>query len=175
MQRGREARLDRLVGRLPRPECAAAKHRVGLRAWVRIGDIVRSGLAAMGIDPGRAVRLRVADEAAAALAAIPDSDKLRRADRKLLAAEPGRQEDADRVYEKLGRLADRYRRGDLPDPDPAHASPAELFAWCIARSPPKQSERHAASSPRRKRGASIGDNAAALPSSPDSIHGSHRE
>ncbi len=82
-----------------------------------------------GIDPARAVMLLVADEAAAELAAIPDTLELERADAAATAADGDRDGDS-RFLAKMHDLVRRYREGD--ECDPARASLAELHAWCLA-------------------------------------------
>jgi hypothetical protein len=127
MPRGREVRLRRLVQRAAADERAALEGRERLRARAAIGAAVRTWLTQAGIEAARAEMLRLADEAAAEPAAA--------------AAEPGERASPQgdlarldpRLGEETGRLVARYRHGDVPDPDPAHASLAELFAWCLAR------------------------------------------
>jgi hypothetical protein len=134
MQRGRERRLGRALTRVCRPDREAAEHRGALRARAAIGEAVRWWLEEMGFDPARAVMLRVADEAAAELVAMCNTQELRKYDRKLPQhhgdAPP---DDGGWLDEPTRRLAERYRSGALPEPDLAQASLAELFAWCMAR------------------------------------------
>jgi len=58
----------------------AAHHRESLRAFVEICETIREMLLLMGLDPTLAVSLRHGKEAAAELAAIPDTEALRAAD-----------------------------------------------------------------------------------------------
>jgi len=84
-----------------------------------------------GIDPARAVMLLVADEAAAELAAIPDTPELEQADAAVVARAADSDPDAlSRFQAKMHNLVRRYREGD--EFDPARASLAELHAWCLA-------------------------------------------
>lgn len=135
MRRSLKARLDRRVARVTWADEVARHQRCAWRVLAATGAAVRWWLVQMGVDPARAVMLRVADEAAAALAALPDSAALRQADGEEppanalphghLALDPA-----------TARLVARYQSGELPDPDPAQASLAELFAWCLARNAP---------------------------------------
>jgi len=134
MHRGREGRLGRALTRVHGVDRAAAEHRGALRARAAIGEAVRWSLAQLGIDPARAVMLRVADDAAAELAAMCNTQELRRADRQAPQHDGAALPDDDGWLDRdTSRLIARYRTGELPDPDPARASLAELFAWCIAR------------------------------------------
>src|SRR5260370_30400092 len=134
MHRGREGRLHRALTRGSRADRAEAEHGGALRARTAIGEAVRWYLAQMGIDPARAVMLRVADEAAAELAAMCDTQELREADREASEHDDDAPQDDDAwLDEATRRLVERYRSGVLPEPDPARATLAELFAWCIAR------------------------------------------
>ena len=86
----------------------------------------------MGIDPGRAVALRSGEEAAAELAAIPDSPDLKAADEAIVTANYSNADD--RLCEftaKIERIAEQYRGGQR-QLDLANASPAELLAFCVA-------------------------------------------
>ena len=58
----------------------AAGHRNDLRCRVKVCNLIREGFLLMGLDPALAERLRIGEEAAAELAAIPDSEALRTAD-----------------------------------------------------------------------------------------------
>jgi len=134
MHRGREARIGQALTRVSRPDREAAEHRAALRALAAIGEVVRWSLAQLGIDPARAVMLRVADDAAAELAAMCDTQELRLADRRASQHDGDVPPDDDAwLDEPTRRLVERYRGGVLPEPDLAQASLAELFAWCIER------------------------------------------
>jgi hypothetical protein len=56
------------------------------RAEAAIGAVIRSALARAGVDATQATRLSLADEAAAALAPLPDTPELERADGDSTAA-----------------------------------------------------------------------------------------
>ena len=90
----------------------------------------------MGIDPALAVSLQRGDEAAAELAAIPDSEALKRADDEMARIEIARTGAAEQTREasecrsKWTQMAARFHDGSQPDF--AHASPAQLLAYCIA-------------------------------------------
>ena len=131
MHRGREVRLGRLAARGRHAELSAAHYRCALRARATIGAVVRDCLMHAGIDPARAVMLLVADEAAAELAAIPDTPELEREDAAVTAGAADNDPDGDsRFLAKMHDLVRRYREGD--ECDPARASLAELHAWCLA-------------------------------------------
>jgi hypothetical protein len=85
----------------------------------------------MGLDPAVAVMLRVGDEAAAELAAIPDSDALRTADEAITHTHQGdNSEGVARVEATIEQMAEQYLDGSQPDF--ANTSVAELFAFCVA-------------------------------------------
>jgi len=130
VHRGREVRLGRLAAPARHAEISAAHHRSALRARAAIGAAVRDCLMHAGIDPARAVMLLVADEAAAELAAIPDTPELERADAAVTAGAADSDPDAvSRFQANMHDLVRRYREGD--EFDPARASLAELHAWCL--------------------------------------------
>jgi hypothetical protein len=86
----------------------------------------------MGIDPGRAVALRREEEAAAELAAIPDSPDLKAADEAIVTAGYSNADDQScGLKTEIERIAERYRGGQH-QLDLANASPAELLAFCVA-------------------------------------------
>ena len=85
----------------------------------------------MGLDPVLAISLRRGDEAAAKLAAIPDSEALEMADAEITRAEAGdRTGESIELRSKMRRMAATYHDGSQPDF--AQASPASLLAYCIA-------------------------------------------
>jgi hypothetical protein len=99
-----------------------------------MGAVIRSALARAGLDAAQATRLCLADEAAAALAALSAAPGLERADDDgPAAAEVGDRAQADVFSSKILALARRF--AGAPPPDFAKASFAELYAWSIARSP----------------------------------------
>lgn len=127
MHWGREARLDGLVQRFTYVDEAERERRETLRTRVAVGAFLRWALEQLGVDPASAVNLRVADEAAAELTALGEpADPPPYQEQALPDREPGLDDDTV-------RLVARYRDGTLSTPDPARASLAELFAWCIAR------------------------------------------
>ena len=96
-----------------------------------MGAVIRSALTRAGVDAAQATRLCLADEAAAALAALSDAP------------------EADSYSAAVGEVRDRAR-GDVftakilalaqgfagaPPPDFAKASFAELYAWSLAQPP----------------------------------------
>ena len=97
-----------------------------------MGVVIRSALARAGVDAAGATRLCLADEAAAALVAIPDTPELQRADGSGTAA-PNTNDRApvDALAPKI--LAQARGFADGQRPDFAKASFAELFAWSLAR------------------------------------------
>lgn len=85
----------------------------------------------MRIDLELAVSLRRGEEAAAELAAIPDTATLQAADAAIMRADHGTGGDGARqVRAKIVRMAEQYRDGRRPDF--AHQSMAELFAFVVA-------------------------------------------
>jgi hypothetical protein len=110
----------------------AADHRRVLRALVEMHQIIRERLRVLGTDPALAETLRRGEEAAAELAAIPDTPELERADEAILRAKCSNSDDgAHHVREKIARMAELYRSGQHRI-DFAEASPFELLAFCIA-------------------------------------------
>ena len=85
----------------------------------------------MGLDPALAVRLRVGEEAAAKLAAIPDSEALRTADEALTHSDLDDDGEARSTFvAKIERLVAIFREG--VQPNFASDSVAQLYAFCIA-------------------------------------------
>ena len=84
MPRPLDIRLDQAEGR--RTAGAAERGSAAIRrghiwrAEAAMGTVIRSALARAGIDAAQATRLCLADEAAAALAALSDTPELERAD-----------------------------------------------------------------------------------------------
>ena len=102
------------------------------RAEAAMGTVIRSALARAGVDAAQATRLRLADEAAAALAALSDTPELQRVD----SDGPAAAEDQDRVrgddFEpKIRAMARSF--ADAPPTDFAKASFAELL--CLVARP----------------------------------------
>ena len=97
-----------------------------------MGAVILNALAGAGCDPAQATRLCLADQAAEALIALPDTPKLQHADINGLAApEAQNQEQGDAFADKILSLARGF--AGAPPPDFANASFAELFAWSIAQ------------------------------------------
>jgi hypothetical protein len=110
----------------------AAHRRQSLRRCVKWCGLIRERFRVMGIDPGRAVALRREEEAAAELAAIPDSPHLKAADEAIVTADYSKADDRSCEFKaKIERVAERYRGGQH-QLDLANASPAELLAFCVA-------------------------------------------
>ena len=89
----------------------------------------------MGLDPSVAVRLQLGEEAAAELAAIPDSEALRTFDEAVTRSNledvgDARSRDADKIDRMAVRMAADIRGGIQPDL--AKASLAELLTYCVA-------------------------------------------
>jgi hypothetical protein len=86
----------------------------------------------MGIDPALAVALRRGEEAAAELAAIPDTPELCAADEAIVRPESSHRDGkVYRARAKIEQIAIQYRDGQHRL-DLANASPAELLAFCVA-------------------------------------------
>jgi len=86
----------------------AASNRRLLRARTAICEFIREQFLLMGLDPALAVSLRVGKEAAAKLAAIPDTEALRTADEALTHSDLDDDGDAvGFVVEKLARMVAR--------------------------------------------------------------------
>jgi hypothetical protein len=138
MPRPLDTRLDRVEGKRVAVAAelgsAATRRRRLWRAEAAIGQVIRDALARAGVDAAGATRLCLADQAAAFLAALPDTPQLRRANGNAAAA--AAVADGDRA------LGDAFApkilamiRGfaSQPPPDFANASFAELFAWSLAQ------------------------------------------
>jgi hypothetical protein len=136
MPRPLDTRLDRVEAKkmaVAAKRCSAAHRSCGIwRAEAAMGAVIRGALARAGVDPAAATRLCLADEAAAALVALPDTPKLPRADDN--AAAPGNAHDgapvdgfAPKILAMTGRFADGKPL------DFANVSFAELFAWSLVQ------------------------------------------
>ena len=131
-----DTRLDRVEGRrmaaaAERGSEAIRRRRIW-RAEAAMGAVIRSALARAGVDAARATRLCLADEAAAAIVAIPDTRELQRADGNgAAAANPNDRAPADTFAPKILAQARGFAGGHPPDF--ANASFAELFAWSLAQ------------------------------------------
>ena len=101
-----------------------------------MGAVIRSALARAGVDAAQATCLCLADEAEAALQALPDTLELQRSDCENPAAVLAQDRVLGDVFErKIMALARGF--AGAPPPDFAKASFAELFAWALAQSPPE--------------------------------------
>ena len=132
-----ENRLGHLEGRrsaaVGQQSAAAARERHLLRARAALGGVIREALARAGVDAADATRLALADEAAATLAAIPDTAQLRDADAEVVAvtANPNDRARADEFAPKIIAMTRRF--ADAAPLDFARASFAELLAWSLAQ------------------------------------------
>lgn len=112
---------------------AAVRRRRVWRAEAAMGVVIRDALTRAGVDLAAASRLSLADDAAAALAAIPDTPQLQRADAKDAAAANSYDKTRAAAFApKILAMAQRF--AGAPPPDFANASFAELFAWSLAQS-----------------------------------------
>ena len=136
---------------------AAAEH--GLEAIDRrrmwrveaaMGAVIRDAMARAGIDAAIARRLRLADEAAAALTAIPDTPELRHADARNDASAHGYGVRGDAFMPKILAMAQRFTDG--LSPDFANASFAELFAWSLTQYSERRPQAPAQPSPISEEG-----------------------
>jgi hypothetical protein len=111
-----------------------AERRSLLRAEAAMAGVIRAALVLAGADATTCRALRMAEAAAAELAAIPDTPSLRRTDNRLLAADTGETSgaEADAFDAKMSDLVSRYRNGRLDPPDFASDSMANVLAWSIA-------------------------------------------
>ena len=129
------ARLEINAATTPWADRHAAHHRNTRRALVEICEMIREQLALMGFDPALAVSLQRGEQAAVELAAIPDSETLRAADAAITRSD---QHDdgatATIIAAQVAPMATHFRDGS--EPDLAHASLAELFAFCFPQGEP---------------------------------------
>ena len=129
-----EKRLEQVEGRrssAARTQSAAAtRQRRLLRAEAALGEIIREALVRAGVDAADAARLALSDEAAAALAAIPDTRQLQRADAAVQAS-PNDRVRADAFAPKIIAMTQRFAGG--APLDFADASFAQLLAWSFAQ------------------------------------------
>src|SRR5438132_11257184 len=140
-------RLARLAMPLVLARRDAVDGRESLRNRVAFFEQLGALLLIEQIDPESTCLMDRLRETEAALAAIPDTPELRRADEEYLARVDTRWVDAEwrrgRRYRpppreektfagEVQRLIGRYRT-DVTDKDLAEASPIELLAWCLSR------------------------------------------
>jgi hypothetical protein len=128
----RIARAEISAPAIPWVDRQAAHHRQSLRTCVKWCELIRERFRVMGIDPGRAVALRSGEEAAAELAAIPDSPDLKAADEAIVTTDYSNADGRNAEFEaKIEQIAQQYRGGQH-QLNLANASPAELLAFCVA-------------------------------------------
>jgi hypothetical protein len=146
IRRADRARLARLAGPRLREAHDAVEDRAKLRNKLRFFRRVALLLAVAEVEPESTCIARRLHEAEAALAAIPDTPELAKADEAYLACldtrsiddwqttpryRPPRRVEGP-VKSAIERLMTRYRT-DLTDIDLATHSPVELFAWCLSQ------------------------------------------
>jgi len=108
-----------------------ARHRQDLRAMVLTCELIRERFLLMGLDPALAVSLQHGEEAAAELAAIPDTEPLRSADEAITHKHSNDcGEVRSKVEAQIQRIAANMCEGFQPDF--ANASLVELLAFCVA-------------------------------------------
>jgi len=127
----RLARAEITASAVHPADLQAASHRQSLRVRATIYEFIRERFLLMGLDPALAVSLRWGEEAAAKLAAIPDTEALRTADEAFTHSDLDDDGEAvSFVVEKIERMVAIYREG--VQPNFASVSVAELWAYCIA-------------------------------------------
>ncbi len=132
MSRPLDTRIDRVEGRMAADaEPGSAAIRPTLRAEAAMGAVIRNALARAGVDAAGATRLSFADEAAAALAAIPHMAELQREDANAAPLANYDRAGENDFESKILAMARRFAGGQRPDF--ANASFAELFAWSLAQ------------------------------------------
>jgi hypothetical protein len=139
-------RLAALADPCLREERYAVEERVALRRRLRFFGRVAILLAVEEVDPESTCIADRYREAKAALAAIPDTPELEKADAAYLARSDGRwSEDRqprprypppprvdEPIRSAIERLMRRYRT-DLRDSDLTKMSAFELYTWCLSR------------------------------------------
>jgi hypothetical protein len=138
MPRPLDIRLDQAEGRRTAAAAergsAAIRQRAVWRAEAAMGAVIRDALARAGVDAAQATRLCLADEAAAALIALPDTPELQRADSNGPAAVQAHNRGRGNALKpKILAMAQSF--AGAPPPNFANASFAELFAWSLAQLP----------------------------------------
>ena len=146
IRRADRTRLARLAGPRVWAERHAVEDRAKLRNKLCFFRRVALLLAVAEVEPESTCIARRLHEAEAALAAIPDTPELAKADEVYLARldtrsiddwqttpryRPPRRVEGP-VKSAIERLMTRYRT-DLTDVDLATHSPVELYAWCLSR------------------------------------------
>jgi hypothetical protein len=90
----------------------AAHRRQSLRRCVKWCDLIRERFRVMVIEPGRAAVLRSGEEAAAELAAIPDSPDQKAADEAIVTTDYSNADGRKAEFEaKIEQIAQQYRGG----------------------------------------------------------------
>jgi hypothetical protein len=130
------SRLEIKAATTPWADRHAAHRRNTRRALVEISEAIREQLALMGFDPALAVSLLRGEQAAVELAAIPDSETLRAADAAITRSDQHDDGAASTIIAaQVAPMATHFRDGS--EPDLAHASLAELFAFCFPQGEPR--------------------------------------
>jgi len=115
--------------------------RVGLRACAEIGAGCREAVESEGrdvgeLDPTRAAIMRLGVEAAAELAAIPDTPQLAAGDRAFVALHPlETSELGGPIVRQMRRLVERYREECKIDRVILYLTIAEAYARCVGHHP----------------------------------------
>jgi hypothetical protein len=131
MRRAFDGRLTRLAAERTRFDSTAGLDNCTLRAWIRVCDLVRDGLAQASVDSESATAVQLGGMAAH-MTDIADKPEMQRRQEELAV---GDQDGLAGIFrEKIGDIVRRFRDGR--EPDFASASLAELFAWCVARREP---------------------------------------
>jgi hypothetical protein len=145
---------------------AGVRERRLLRAEAAFGEIIRKALVGAGVNAAAAARLALADNAAAALAAIPDTPRLRHNDAGDAAAAANGYDRAraDVFAPKIIAMIQRFAGGARLDF--ADASFAELLAWALA-----QNAGESPSAPPGRTGAAAGEGVAMPDIEPDKTGG----
>src|SRR5271167_4993188 len=127
----RLARAEAAVSAIHSDDLRAASHRHLLRLCTGICEFSRKTLLVMGLDPAQARGLHIGEDAAAELAAIPDTEALRSADEAIRHSDHHDcGEEGNSVWETIQRMVTHYSEG--AQPDVARASGAQLYAFCLA-------------------------------------------
>ena len=109
-------------------------HRVGLRACAAIGAGCREAVRGVAtIDPTRAAIVRLGAEAAAELAALPDTPELEADDRAFIVAHrPAANKQPSPAVRQMHRLVERYRDEGGIEAAILELTIAEAYARCLA-------------------------------------------
>jgi len=134
MPRPLETRLGRVEAKktmiaAEHASAAIREHRIW-RTLAAMGAVIRGALDRAGVDAASPTRLCLADEAAAALVALPDMPRSQCAGNNGVALMNDR-EAVGAFALKIEAMTGRFADGEPPDF--ARASFAELFAWSLAQ------------------------------------------